>query len=509
MSAPCVLLILDGWGKAAPGPGNAVSLARTPNMDRLFRECPHGELKCMGRDVGLPDGLMGNSEVGHLNLGAGRIVYQDIMRIDMAIESGELARNTELLRLARSVRESTGRAHLLGLVSDGGVHSMQTHLDALVRILADEGVRDICIHAFLDGRDTPPRSGLGYIRTLEDSLAKMGAGRIATVSGRYYAMDRDQRWERVQLAYDALTRGMGPAASSAVQAVEEAYAAGESDEFVKPRVIVRDGAPSGLVGDGDGVLFFNFRADRAREMVRALTTEEFMGFERGRKPDLCACATMTLYDNAFDLPVLFPPAGMDRILGQVLAERGLRQLRTAETEKYAHVTYFFNGGRETPFEGEDRQLLPSPRDVATYDQKPEMSVRQVTATLLSALDSGQYAFIVCNFANLDMVGHTGVIPAAVQACEAVDECLGLVMDKVRSLGGTLLVTADHGNAEDMLDEAGNMKTSHSLNPVPFVYCGPGRVRVRDGRLADVAPTVLAVLGLPKPDEMTGASLLDV
>lgn len=507
MSAPCVLLILDGWGKAEPGPGNAVSLARTPNMDRLFAECPHGELKCMGRDVGLPDGLMGNSEVGHLNLGAGRIVYQDIIRIDMAIEDGSLAKNSQLLHLARSVKASTGRVHLLGLISDGGVHSMQTHLNALVRILADEGVTDICVHAFLDGRDTPPRSGLGYIQELEDSLAEMKAGRIATVSGRYYAMDRDQRWERVEKAYDALTLGEGIFAESAVQAVKDAYAAEENDEFVKPRVIVRDGAPSGLIEDGDGVLFFNFRADRAREMTRALTSKEFTGFARKKVPQLCCFATMTQYDHAFDFPVLFPPVSMDNILGQVLSERGLRQLRTAETEKYAHVTYFFNGGREEPFSGEDRELLPSPREVATYDLKPEMSVHLVTETLLKALDSGRYDLIVCNFANLDMVGHTGVIPAAVRACEAVDQCLGQVMDKVRALGGVLLVTADHGNAEDMLDENGNAKTSHSLNPVPFVYYGPKEVQVRDGRLADVAPTILALLGLPQPDEMTGENLI--
>jgi len=507
MKKPCVLLILDGWGKAAPGPGNAVSLAHTPRMDAMLFGHPKGQLRCMGRDVGLPDGQMGNSEVGHLNLGAGRIVYQDIMRINLAIEDGSLDANPVLADLANAAKRASGRVHLMGLVSDGGVHSMQTHLVALIEALSDQGVADICVHAFLDGRDTPPRSGLGYIKTLEDDLARMGAGRIATVSGRYYAMDRDQRWERVELAYAALAEGRGLPAASAAQAVSDGYEAGENDEFVKPRVILRDGQPSGLISDGDAVLFFNFRADRARELTRALTEDDFTGFNRPRKPILSAFATMTRYDKNLDLPPLFPPVSLDRILGQILSERGLRQLRTAETEKYAHVTYFFNGGQETPFPGEDRELLPSPKDVPTYDFKPEMSVYKVTDTLVAALKSGTYDLVVCNFANLDMVGHTGVIPAAIKACEAVDQCLGRVMDCVAGLGGTLLVTADHGNAEDMLDAQGNVKTSHSLNPVPFVYVGPGNFRVRDGRLADVAPTILDILGIEKPVEMTGESLL--
>ncbi len=507
MSKPCVLLILDGWGKAAPGPGNAVSLADTPNMDRLLAGHPTAELKCMGRDVGLPDGLMGNSEVGHLNLGAGRIVYQDIMRINLAIEDGSLAANPELTALADSAIAATGRVHLMGLLSDGGVHSMLTHLEALIQALATRGVADICVHAFLDGRDTPPRSGLGYVRALEAALARMGVGRIATVTGRYYAMDRDQRWERVERAYNALVLGEGTAAASAEQAVTEAYENGENDEFVQPRVILRDGAPSGLVRDGDAVLFFNFRADRARELTRALTEADFSGFARRQTVLPSRYVTMTRYDKDFDLPVLFPPVSMDKILGQVVSEHGLRQLRTAETEKYAHVTYFFNGGAETPFPGEDRKLLPSPKDVPTYDFKPEMSVFQVAQTLLDGLASGKYDLIVCNFANLDMVGHTGVIPAAIKACEAVDECLGRVMDAVTRLGGTLLVTADHGNAEDMLDESGSVKTSHSVNPVSFVYVGPRAVTLRNGRLADVAPTILDILGLPKPAEMTGQTLL--
>ena len=507
MKKPCVLLILDGWGKAAPGPGNAVSLARTPNMDRLLAEHPRGELKCMGRDVGLPDGQMGNSEVGHLNLGAGRIVYQDIMRINLAIEDGSLASNPVLVNLVKAAVAGSGRAHLMGLVSDGGVHSMQSHLVALVAALKKQGVADICVHAFLDGRDTPPRSGLGYVEELERDLARLGAGRIVSVSGRYYAMDRDQRWDRVEQAYAALTEGRGLTAESAAQAVRDAYESGENDEFVKPRVVLRDGRPSGLVQDGDAVLFFNFRADRARELTRALTEEAFTGFDRPRKPVLSGFATMTRYDKNLDLPALFPPMTLDRILGEVVSERGLTQLRTAETEKYAHVTYFFNGGQETSFPGEDRELLPSPKDVPTYDFKPEMSVFKVTDTLVAALEAGKYDLVVCNFANLDMVGHTGVIPAAVKAVEAVDTCLGRVMETVAAAGGTLLVTADHGNAEDMLDEQGNAKTAHSLNPVPFVYVGPGSFRVRDGRLADVAPTILHIMGIPKPAQMTGESLL--
>ncbi|NLY42058.1 MAG: 2,3-bisphosphoglycerate-independent phosphoglycerate mutase [Desulfovibrionales bacterium] len=504
---PCVLLILDGWGKAPAGSGNAISLARTPNMDRLFAH-PHAELLCMGRHVGLPDGLMGNSEVGHLNLGAGRIVYQDIMRVNLAVEDGTLASNPELTHLLDAARQGTGRVHMLGLVSDGGVHSMQSHLEALVQAVATAGLDDICIHAFLDGRDTPPRSGLGYVRALEERLEQIGAGRIATVSGRFYAMDRDRRWERVERAYTALTAGQGIAASSASQAIEDAYAAGENDEFVQPRVIMHDDQPTGLMRDGDAVIFFNFRADRARELTRALTEREFTGFARPQKPDWACFLTMTRYDKDLPVPALFPPVILKDILGQIVSEHGLRQLRTAETEKYAHVTYFFNGGVETPFPGEDRKLLPSPKDVPTYDLKPEMSVHAVAQTLKEGMESGEYNLIICNFANLDMVGHTGSIPAAIQACEAVDTCLGQIMDCAAQVGATLLVTADHGNAEDMLDKHGNTKTSHSLNPVPFVYIGPRKVRVRNGRLADVAPTILDIMGLPQPPEMTGTTLLD-
>lgn len=504
MKKPCVLLILDGWGKAASGPGNAISLSETPNLDRLMSTCPRGELKCMGRDVGLPDGQMGNSEVGHLNLGAGRIVYQDIARINIAIEDGSLQDNPVLGDLVAAAASGSGRVHLLGLVSDGGVHSTQAHLEALIQILASKSISEIIIHVFLDGRDTPPRSGKGYVEELQKFLDGLGSGRIATVTGRYYAMDRDQRWERVEEAYLALTEGQGAVAADAVAAVEDGYAAGENDEFVKPRIV---SGSNGSIGDGDAVLFFNFRADRARELTRAFIEKDFEGFARTRQIRLAAFVTMTRYDKNFGVPVLFPPMSMSNILGQVVSEHGMRQLRTAETEKYAHVTYFFNGGVETPFPGEDRELLQSPRDVPTYDHKPEMSVYKVTEKLVPALESGGYDLVICNFANLDMVGHTGVIPAAIRACEAVDECLGRVWAAVAKLGGTLLVTADHGNAEDMLDENGNAKTSHSLNPVHFVYAGPRAVTVGNGRLADVAPTILDILGLPKPVEMTGVSLL--
>lgn len=509
MTAPTMLLILDGWGKAPAGPGNAVSLAGTPNLDRLQAQYPTAELKCMGRDVGLPDGLMGNSEVGHLNLGAGRIVYQDIMRINLAVEEGTLGQNPTLCDLVSAAKKGSGRVHLLGLISDGGVHSLQVHLEALIRELLQQNVRDIFVHAFLDGRDTPPRSGLGYIQELERFLDKVGAGRIATVTGRYYAMDRDKRWERVEQAYAALTSGQGIAAPSGAAAVQDGYDQGENDEFVKPRVIMDGDRPVAVIDDGDAVLFFNFRADRARELTHALTDREFTGFDRPIRKDLACFATMTRYEKDFDLPVLFPPVTLTGILGEVVSGAGKRQLRTAETEKYAHVTYFFNGGVETPFPGEDRELLPSPKEVATYDQKPEMSVYQVTEKLLPALRSGQYDLVVCNFANLDMVGHTGIVPAAIKAAEAVDACVGQVVQTVLDMGGRMLITADHGNAEDMRDENGNPKTAHSLNPVPVVYVGvdAGTVSLRNGRLADVAPTLLHLLGLLQPAEMTGQSLL--
>ncbi|WP_462324869.1 2,3-bisphosphoglycerate-independent phosphoglycerate mutase [Desulfoplanes sp.] len=507
---PVLLLILDGWGVAPPGPGNAISQAKTPHLDALLDSCPTTTLACMGESVGLPPRQMGNSEVGHLNLGAGRIVYQDIMRINMAVRDGSLKTNAVLLDLIETTRDRGGRIHFMGLVSDGGVHSDQAHLAALLALCKERGLEDVLVHAFLDGRDTPPSSGLGYVQRLQEDIENIGVGRIATVSGRFYAMDRDKRWDRIRSAYDALTLGEGIAADDPLAAIQESYDQGENDEFVKPRVIMEDGRPVGVVEDGDAVFFFNFRADRARQMTQALFDPDFGGFKRTKVPHLCTMATMTRYDEHFGLPAAFPPVRMTNILGEVVAGRGAKQFRVAETEKYAHVTYFFNGGREEPFKGEDRKLIPSPREVATYDLKPGMSVNLVAETLCGAIRNNEYRLIVCNFANLDMVGHTGSIPAVVAACGAVDACVGRVMQTLDGVGGKGLVTADHGNAEDMLDPDGGAKTCHSLNPVPCVLVGKGTGNrtLRDGgALCDVAPTLLDLLGMDQPEEMTGRSLL--
>ncbi|GAU07464.1 2,3-bisphosphoglycerate-independent phosphoglycerate mutase [Desulfoplanes formicivorans] len=507
---PVLLLILDGWGKGAPGPGNAISLAKTPHLDALLATCPNTELQCMGESVGLPPGQMGNSEVGHLNLGAGRVVYQDIMRINLAVRDGSLRSNSVLEDLIESARARGGRIHFMGLVSDGGVHSDQAHLAALLALCKEKHFKDVLIHVFLDGRDTPPKGGLAYVRKLMADMDALGVGRIATVSGRFYAMDRDKRWDRIKLAYDAMTQGEGVAADDPLAAIQAAYDQGDNDEFVKPQVIRTPGGPVGTIQDGDAVFFFNFRADRARQLTQALFDPHFKEFTRTKIPRLCAMATMTQYDHHFGLPAAFPPVSMTNILGEVVASNGASQFRVAETEKYAHVTYFFNGGREEPFEGEERLLVPSPREVATYDQKPEMSVNAVTDVLCEAIHRRKYRLIVCNFANLDMVGHTGVIPAAVAACEAVDQCVGRVLKALDKTGGTGLITADHGNAEDMLDAGGGTKTSHSLNPVPCVLVGSEATEYSlrsGGALCDVAPTLLGLLGIKQPAEMTGRSLL--
>ncbi len=509
---PVLLVVLDGWGIRAEREANAIAVAGTPNMDALLREFPHTAIETSGLSVGLPEGQMGNSEVGHTNLGAGRIVYQDLVRINRAIEDGSFYRNDALLMACRRAKESGGALHLMGLLSDGGVHSHIEHLFALVELARREGVPRTFVHAFMDGRDTPPKSGLDYMAQLERRLRDTGYGKVAMVSGRYYAMDRDKRWDRVALAYAAMVKGEGQRAPSGVGAMEAAYGRGETDEFVKPTVVVDgDGRPVGPVRDGDAVLFFNFRADRAREITRALADEGFKDFDRGHAPRLSAYVCMTEYDKTFPYPVAYAPQDLTEIFPELVSHAGLKQLRCAETEKYAHVTFFFNGGRETVFPGEDRLLVPSPRDVKTYDHKPEMSAREVTDKLVAALGTGQYGFVLVNYANPDMVGHTGLLDAAVQAVKVVDECVGRLWQAAQAQRMAMIVTADHGNCEMMTDpQTGEPHTAHTLNPVPFILADPDLrgARLREkGVLADVAPTALQVMGLPQPKEMKGLGLL--
>ncbi len=499
---PVVLCILDGWGHAAPGACNAITLAKAPTWTRWMHEAPHALIDASELHVGLPAGQMGNSEVGHMNIGAGRVVLQDLPRIDQAIASGALARSPALLDFMDRLKSSGGRCHVMGLLSPGGVHSHQAHMAALARLLAGAGI-EVLTHAFLDGRDTPPQSALGF---LADFAAAAQGAAIATVSGRYYAMDRDKRWERVALAYAALVEAAGEKASSAEAAVEAAYARGETDEFVRPTVI---GGYAGM-RDCDGLLMANFRADRVREILAALLDPGFDAFERRRRPAFAALGMGRYSAELAPLHgVLFPPQDLSDTLGELLARAGKRQLRIAETEKYAHVTFFFNGGEERQFPGEERILVPSPK-VATYDLQPEMSAYEVTDRLVEAIGSGRFDFAVVNFANTDMVGHSGRLGPAVAAVEAVDRCLSRLEDAVRRAGGALLVTADHGNAEVMCDPmTGGPHTAHTLNRVPVVLVnGPaGIAGLRDGELRDIAPTVLALMGLPQPPAMTGHSLL--
>ena len=509
---PVLLVVLDGWGIRKEREANAIAIAGTPNVDALLREYPSTAVETSGLSVGLPEGQMGNSEVGHTNLGAGRIVYQDLVRINRAIEDGSFFKNDALLLACRRAKESGGALHLMGLLSDGGVHSHVEHLLALLELARREGVARVYIHAFMDGRDTPPKSGLGYMAELEKRLHEKGHCQVATVSGRYYAMDRDKRWDRVALAYAAIVRGDGYRAASGVEAMESSYAHGETDEFVKPTVIVSsDGKPVGPVRDGDAILFFNFRADRAREITRAFTQPEFKDFDRVVVPRLSAYVCMTEYDKTFGLPVAYAPEALTEIFPEIVSHAGLKQLRCAETEKYAHVTFFFNGGRETVFPGEDRILVPSPRDVKTYDQKPEMSAPEVCEKLVQAIGTGQYGFVLVNFANPDMVGHTGVLDAAVKAVKVVDQCIGRLWQAAKAQHMAMLVTADHGNCEMMIDpQTGGPHTAHTLGPVPFILADPdfrgAKLRPK-GVLADVAPTALQVMGLPQPKEMKGLGLL--
>jgi 2,3-bisphosphoglycerate-independent phosphoglycerate mutase len=507
---PVILIVLDGVGINRDREGNAVAAAKAPLFERLLRDYPRTELQASGECVGLPDGQMGNSEVGHLNLGAGRIVYQDITRITRSIREGDLAKNPVLLSALDTVRTNRATLHLMGLLSDGGVHSHIDHIRSCIDLAREQGIANVVFHAFLDGRDTPPSSALQYLRTLEGHLAAIGTGRIASVMGRYYAMDRDNRWERVQKAYEAMVLGSGVRMSSAEEAVRDSYAHKRTDEFMLPAVIVQqgNGEPVGTMRDGDVVLFCNFRSDRAREITRALTDPSFEGFRRPVVPRLGQFVCLTTYDETFGLPVAFPPVRLTHILGQVLSAQGVRQLRIAETEKYAHVTFFFNGGEERPFPLEDRVLVPSPRDIATYDLKPEMSAREVTDEVVKRIRSGVYGFILVNYANPDMVGHTGVLAAAVKAVEVLDECLGRVLAASQEAGCRVLITADHGNLEVMTDRrTGQPHTAHTTDPVPFIVVGE-QVTLRDGGcLADVAPTVLRLLGIEQPREMTGTSLI--
>ncbi len=501
---PLLLAILDGFGWREEEEGNAVKLARTPTLDWLFSAYPWTLIQASGEAVGLPDGQMGNSEVGHLNIGAGRIVYQEFTRINLAIRDGSFFENPVLKEAFLRAKKRSRRVHLLGLVSEGGVHSHLEHLFALLKMAKKLGMERVFVHSFLDGRDTPPKSALSYIRQLEEEISQIGVGKVATVLGRYYAMDRDRRWERTKLAYDCLVLARGEKASSPIEAVEKAYLRGETDEFVKPTVI----APEGRIESGDSVIFFNFRPDRARQLSQALNERNFANFVREKTVEIFF-VTFTRYDETFPYPVAFPPQSLENILADVLAAHEVRQLRIAETEKYAHVTYFFNGGDEKPRKYESRILIPSPK-VPTYDLKPEMSAFEVTQRLLEELKKKIYQVVVLNFANLDMVGHTGKLEAAIKAVEAVDECLGHLIDKVCEFSGACLITGDHGNAEEEVSPNGNPHTAHTNNLVPFIAVIPSSspYRLRDGGiLADIAPTILELLGLPKPPEMTGRSLI--
>ena len=501
---------MDGWGINAEKEGNATRLASTPNLDRLFREYPSSAIETSGLAVGLPEGQMGNSEVGHLTMGSGRVVYQELTRIGRVISEGGLDDYPELEKLVSSLKASGKALHLMGLLSDGGVHSHISHLLGLLDIFRKKGLEKIYIHAFLDGRDTPPSSGARYIDELLSHIKKTGSpAKVATVMGRFFAMDRDNRWDRVKKAYDAITGISDVSAVDASVAVADACAKGETDEFVKPVVITANGKPVGPLADGDGVIFFNFRADRSREITRAFVLDGFDGFERQRRPALSGFVCMTEYDSSLGLPVLFKPQDLKNILGEVLSRNGVRQFRVSETEKYAHVTFFFNGGSEAPFEGEERLLIPSVKDVPTYDLKPEMRAIEIAEAAVEKIKDGSYSFMLMNFANGDMVGHTGVVEAAIKACETVDRAVGMVSNAALDRGWTVIITADHGNAEQMKDPSdGGAFTAHTTNAVPFIFADNERkgVKLAKGGLQDVAPTVLKAMGLAQPPDMTGKAL---
>lgn len=507
--APVVLMILDGWGEGGEQPDNAIYLAGPQNYQELWKNYPHTLLECSGNAVGLPRGQMGNSEVGHLNMGAGRIVFQEITRITQAIEDESFFTNPEFLQAFDYARCHNGSLHLLGLVSDGGVHSDLTHLFALLRLCKEQQINAVFIHAFLDGRDVAPQSAMDYINQLEAYMRQLGIGRIASLGGRFYGMDRDNRWERVEKAYQAIVLGEGLQAATAQAAIERSYEARINDEFMEPVLIVNNqGQPLSTISDGDSVIFFNFRADRARQISHSLVDKTMDKFERRIVPNI-HYVCMTQYDINLDAPVAFPPQNLDNTLGEVLAAADLKQLRIAETEKYAHVTFFFNGGVEQANPGEDRILIPSPK-VATYNLQPEMSAYEVTQSVLQEIERDYYDVVIMNYANPDMVGHTGVLEAAVKAVQTVDECLIQVVNKVREKGGQTIITADHGNCEMMVDcVKGCPLTSHTTNRVPFILVDDRRkgIKLREGSLRDVAPTLLDLLGLPLPPEMTGSTLI--
>ena len=504
--APVAIIILDGYGKRDEVTGNAVAQANTPNFDRYWNNYPHNTLKASGLDVGLPDGQMGNSEVGHTNIGAGRIVYQSLTRIDKAIEDKEFQTNVALNNGIQHALDNDSALHLFGLLSDGGVHSHQNHLYALLKMAKDSGVKETYVHAFLDGRDVAPTSAYGYMEELLKVMKDLNYGKVATVSGRFYAMDRDKRWERVSKAYEAIVDGIGVKATDPLQAIQESYDKEVNDEFLVPVVIEENGKPVGQVKDNDSVIFFNFRPDRAIQLSNAFTDKEWEHFERKNHPKNVKFVTMTLYNPSIVAEVAFPPIEMKNVIGEVLSDAGLKQLRIAETEKYPHVTFFMNGGRNEEFPGESRILINSPK-VETYDLQPEMSAYEVTDALLADIKADKHDAIILNFANPDMVGHSGILEAAIKAIEAVDECLGKVVDAIIAKGGAAIIFADHGNSETMTTPEGKPHTAHTTVPVPVIVTKAGAELRDGGRLADVAPTMLDLLGIEKPSEMTGESLI--
>lgn len=505
---PVLLLILDGFGYREDTDHNAIAHAHKPNWDRLWRDYPHTLIEASELSVGLPLEQMGNSEVGHLNIGAGRVIYQELTRVDMAIKDGSFFTNPAFTQAVAQAKQHNSTLHIMGLLSPGGVHSHETHIHAMLQLAADAGLKKINLHAFLDGRDTPPRSAADSLQRLQDKCNTLGVGRIASIVGRYFAMDRDNRWERVEAAYDLLTLGQATySAPDALTALQQAYARGENDEFVRATSIHSASLPTVDMHDNDVVVFMNFRADRARQLTRTLTDPAFNNFPRKHFPKLASFVTLSSYGDEFDVPAAFTPTSIQNCFGEYISKLGLKQLRIAETEKYAHVTYFFNGGQEQPFVGEERIMVPSPK-VATYDLKPEMNAFELTDKLVAAIRSGQYQAIVCNYANCDMVGHSGILTAAVQAVEALDICIGRVVQAMQEAGGEVIITADHGNAEQMIDrETQQAHTAHTLNPVPFLYIGRRANIATNGALQDVAPTLLAMMGLPQPTEMTGHSLI--